>query len=197
MKRADKRQALTLIEIIITASLVAIVGLAVFSALDSGLRIWQKLTKSTIEEDVHIFFEKFAIDIRNSFEYKDIDFVGTKREAGFAGLVTSPLEGLRRGPGQIIYKFYPEQGVVTSEKRNLNNIFREKPGLIQKRLEYVEVFRFSYYYYDFLRKEYFWVDKWDEAKLPLAVRVSLAILRDGISYKFTKTFNIPMGSKEL
>ena len=193
----DRRRSLTLMEIIITASLVAVIGLAVFSGLNNGLKIWQRLNKSTIEEDVHIFFEKFASDIRNSFQYKDIDFLGEDSKVEFAGIVITSAEGLRRGPGKIIYKFYSEEGAVTAEKRNLSNIFREKSGLIQKRLDHVENLDFSYYFYDPLRKEYFWVEKWDKDKLPLAVRINLDIVRDGMSYKFRKTFDIPLGSREL
>ena len=193
----DRRRALTLVEVIITAGLVAVVGLAVFSALNSGLKIWQRLNKTTIEEEVHIFFEKFASDIRNSFQYKGIDFVGDETRVAFAGVVATASEGLRRGPGEIIYKFYPDEGAVTVEKRSVSNIFKEKSGLIQKRLENVETLAFTYYFYDPLRKEYFWVENWREDTLPLAVRIDMIILRDGAPYKFRKTLDIPMGSKEL
>ena len=189
---AVKRKSLTLVEIIITASLVAVVGIAVFSAVSSGLKIWQRLTKSTIEEDVHIFFEKFGFDIRNSFAYEGIDFSGSDDSLTFASLVSG--SGFNLAPGQVTYHFYPEGEVVTSEKRTVTNLFRDKPGIIERRLEDVQALSFSYYFYDPLRKEYFWVSDWEEDRLPLAVRINLEIKRDKREYKFSKTFNIPVGN---
>ena len=194
-----KHKGLTLVEIIITTSLIAVIGLAVSSAVINGIEIWQRLSKATIEEDVHIFFEKFSADLRNSFEYKDILFAGEKEKVSFATLVafSDATPSLKRVPGQVIYSFLPEEGDVSVEKRNVHHLYKEKQGTIVNILQGVQRLTFEYYFYDPLRKEYFWQSEWKEDNLPLAVRIRLEIIRDSKEHKFIKTFDIPLGGKEI
>ncbi|MBN2119665.1 MAG: hypothetical protein JW734_01240 [Candidatus Omnitrophica bacterium] len=199
MRIPIRNKAFTLVEIIITASLVTVVGLALYSAVNSGIKIWQRLNKSHAQEEVSVFFEVLSTDLRNSFVYGEIYFIGEKERLEFATLVTtaSTYPGLRRGPGQVAYYLDSKAKKIIKEKRNLSHIYKEAQGSVQEVLSKVSSLNFEYYYYDSLRKEYFWLDEWEEESLPLAVRVRLEITGKDKVYKIIRTFNVPLGKKEI
>ena len=198
LKRNLYRKTLTLLEALITASLFVVVGLAVYSAANNGIKIWQRLNKTYIEEDVNIFLEKFSTDLRNSFKYKDIDFTGDKESVRFASLVVSRsnLPGLKKGPGQVVYSFNPKEKKITKQEMSLHDIYRENSTLPKELLEDIEHFSLRYYYYDNLSKEYFWTDEWLRDYLPLAVRVDFELDYEKGPYEFKKTISIPTGGKK-
>jgi len=187
--------AFTLIEVLLSISLVALLGLAVYVCLNSGLQIWQRANTPYIGEDVNIFFEKLAVDIRNSFPYKGIAFSGTATGFQCASIITTASQspGLQRGVGEVSYFYDQENKAVIREKRNLSVIFREKGGVSQEVLGKVTEALFQYYYYDPRAKEYFWVDEWPQDRgTPLAVAVRLGITYGSKSYTFSKVIFIPV-----
>lgn len=193
-----KNKTFTLLEVLITATLFVVVGLAVYATINNGIKIWHRLNKTYIEEDINIFFQKVSADLRNSFIYKGIDFLGKEDSLKFTTLVTSRsgISGLKMGPGEVIYYFNPKERKIIKEKRNLSDIYKQRQGFTQELLKNVESFRFEYYYYDSLSKEYFWIDEWLKEYLPLAVRIRLELVHEQSPYEFTKTINIPLGEQE-
>jgi len=197
-KRSSYNPGFTLLEVLITATLFVVVGMAVYATINNGIKIWHRLNKTYIEEDINIFFQKASADLRNSFIYKGIDFSGREDSLRFATLVTSvsSIPGLRTGPGEVIYYFNPKERKVIKEKRNLSDIYKQRRGFTQELLKDVESFRLEYYYYDCLSKEFFWIDEWAEEYLPLAVRIHLELIHEESPYEFTKTINVPLGQRE-
>ena len=189
---------MTLLEVLITASLFVVVGLAVFSAVNNGIKIWQRLSKTYVEEDVNIFLEKISTDLRNSFKYKNIDFVGNEENVKFATLVASrsDLPGLKKGPGQVVYSFNPKEKKITKQEMSLHNIYRETSNVPRELLKDIENFSLGYYYYDNLSKEYFWTDEWLKDYLPLAVRVDFELDYEQGPYRVKKTITVPSGGKK-
>ncbi|UCC94428.1 MAG: prepilin-type N-terminal cleavage/methylation domain-containing protein [Candidatus Omnitrophota bacterium] len=190
-----RKRGFTLIEILISTSLLVIVGLAIYSTFNSGIKIWQKVRKSYEGEDVNILFEKFTTDLKNSFHYKGVKFIGSKHNVIFPTLVTAPsaASGLRKGVGQVSYRFDEDGGSIIQEKRNLSAIYKEKEGIIREILRDVKLLEFTYYMHDPLSDEYFWVEEWtEEETFPLAVSMKLEIIYDAKTYQFTKKVNIPV-----
>jgi len=191
-------KGLTLLEVLITVSLFIVVGLAVYSTVYNGLKIWQRLNKTYVEENVGIFFEKIAADLKNSFKYKDIDFIGKEDSVQFATVVVFPGQSpaLVKGPGRVLYSFNPKEKKLIKQKMSLSDIYREAEGVSQELFNEVESVKFRYYYFDAMTKEYLWTDEWLMDYSPLAVRVELALVYEHNVYEFRKTVDIPAGGEK-
>lgn len=195
MKTHKKTAAFTLVEILLSISLIAVLGLVVYACLNGGLRIWQRANTSYVGEDVNIFFEKLAGDIRNSFPYKDIEFIGTAEGFQCPTIITtsSRAPGLQHGVGEVSYAYDQEAATIIRSKRNLSMIFKEKAAQPQEMIGKVSAASFQYYYYDPRAKEYFWVNAWPEdSGIPLAVAAKLDITYAKKTYKFSKVVFIPV-----
>ncbi len=189
-----KKNSFTLIEILLTSSLILIVGLAVYSVLSSGLTLFKRLSKPYLEEDVSIFFTKISKELRNAFPYKGIRFLGDSHNLKIPTLITSSqhISCLTVEPGEIHYTFDPEKKEVERIEKDLSNLFREEQGLRRILLEDVEAFKFKYYLYDPQREDYFWVDSYTQEGFPLAVKLELTLNYEGKTYNFSKTITLPI-----
>ncbi|MBN3039799.1 MAG: prepilin-type N-terminal cleavage/methylation domain-containing protein [Candidatus Omnitrophica bacterium] len=184
------KKTFTLIEMLISISLVVILGLVVYSVLSSGIRVWHRANVSYIGEDVNIFFEKFSADLRNSFKYKGIDFSGSEHSLKFASLVktTSKNYGLNRGPGEVSYFYSKDNSALFKGKKNLSDIFKNKQGFIQEVMP--GVINCEFKYYSMMEKA--WLSQWDEENAsPKAVAVKIQVEYEGVKQEFTKTVIIP------
>lgn len=185
----------TLVEVLLSISLISVLGLVVYATLNSGLRIWYRANTTCIGEDVNVFFEKLSLDINNSFPYKDIEFIGNAEGFQCASIVStdSVNPGLARGVGEVSYFYDKERQAILRKKRNLSMIFKEKDGIAQEVITNVTSGRFQYYYYDPRFKEYFWVEEWKKGSgIPLAVSVKIDISYGKKDYKFSKVIIIPV-----
>jgi prepilin-type N-terminal cleavage/methylation domain-containing protein len=185
---------LTLIELLIVTSILAVTSMAVYSVFSSGIKIWQAATKSMPEEDLAIFLEKFTSDLRNSFKFKDVNFVGTRSSVEFATLVNS-LRLESRSVGKIIYFYNNGTDKLCREILDFSHIYSGDHGREQELLGHVKAMKFGYYYYDAPTKEYVWKDeaRVDEKTLPLAVRIEMEISSGGRTANYVRTINIPAG----
>jgi Tfp pilus assembly protein PilE len=82
-KKLSRVLGFTLIELVLAVSLVMLVGLGVYRALAKGIRLieWQKTTITVGQ--IAIFFEKFAGELRNSNNYLNAGFSGSKEKVSF------------------------------------------------------------------------------------------------------------------
>ena len=132
----------TLIEIIIGVSLFSLIGIILLSTFNSGLKVWDKIFREKSEEDIFIFFEKFYRDLRDTFSYQMINFLGEKDSLKFPALIftKSSFPGLKEGVGEVKYYWDKEEKKIFRVKRNLSDIYRESLGKEEVLLENVEVF---------------------------------------------------------
>jgi len=195
MKINKTTAGFTLVEMLLSISLIAVLGLVVYSCLSGGLRIWQRVNTPSIGEDVNIFFEKLSVDMYNSFPYKDIEFIGNAEGFQCASIVTtdSANPGLAHGVGEVSYFYDKENQAIIRRKKNLSDIFREKNGAEQKMIGNITAGLFQYYYYDPRAKEYFWVEEWKKGSgIPIALASKIDINYGGKDYKFSKFIIIPV-----
>lgn len=75
--RLLNRRSFTLIEILLTTVLFSMCSLAIYQVFSSGLKLWARAQHFAIEEDISIFFDKIAEDLRGSFYFTGIKFEGT------------------------------------------------------------------------------------------------------------------------
>ena len=83
-------RAFTLIELCLVSLIASVIGLAVYFTFCNGMRIWQKANQIVVEEDLSIFFDRFASDVRSCLKFSGLGFLGTKERLEIASLVVSP-----------------------------------------------------------------------------------------------------------
>ena len=50
---------MTLIELLITMTILAVISTAIYASLNSGLKIWKRINQQLVHEDLDIFFHDF------------------------------------------------------------------------------------------------------------------------------------------
>lgn len=158
------KKGFTLIELFITASITAVISLAIFSAFAAGLKIYERLShqgKKQVESS--IFIEKMERDLRNTFEFSGIDFYGEAQRVDFAAKVrVAEQEGVRDSLAKISYYF-------DSAAHNLTRQEYFYPRLLigeaaeagrYEQLAGIESVEYSYYYYDPETETFNWKDTW-------------------------------------
>lgn len=189
MKRRNK--GFTLIEMLIVMTMLSVISLAIYATFNNGMRIWQKVNQPLAEEDLDIFLDKFAADLRNAFKFTGIKFLGAKDRLEFSTLVNSP--GLqKRTVGEVIYFYNAQTAILSREQKDFAQLFAEEEGTINQALRNLRGLKFQYYIYDKDKKEYLWLEEWLKEDLPLAVRIELEFNDGAQTSKFTKTVSIPV-----
>ncbi|MCX5692484.1 MAG: prepilin-type N-terminal cleavage/methylation domain-containing protein [Candidatus Omnitrophica bacterium] len=183
--------AFTLIEMLIVTALLCVISLGIYSTFNNGIKIWQRLNKEVPEQDLYIFFDKFASDLRNSLKFKGINFSGMENQLDFAAIVNSPRLR-KRTVGSISYFYDPKTGSAYKEERDFACVYAGARGVVREVLKNIKSLEFKYYSYDIERKEYIWQDRWLKENLPLAVWLEVEITDGDKVFKFSKTVNIPI-----
>ena len=181
----------TFIELILVTAILAVVSLAIYTTFNNGIKIWQRINKQLPEEDVDIFFDKFARDLRNTSKFRGINFIGKEDRIEFASLINS-RQLKKRTVGQVIYFYDTSVGILKREQRDFSQVFTGQEGLVTWALINFKSLKLQYYVYDREKKEYLWQEECLTGTMPLAVRIDLE-LKDGTQiHKFTKTVSIPI-----
>ncbi|MFH0838761.1 MAG: prepilin-type N-terminal cleavage/methylation domain-containing protein [Candidatus Omnitrophota bacterium] len=183
----------TFIELVIVVAMVSVISLTLYTTLNNGIKIWQRSNKPLPEEELCIFFSKFTHDIRNSFQFKGIDFSGRKDEMGFATVVDSTRLNTK-SIGKVTYLYNSDAGIVTRQQMDISDVYKGGRGITTHTLKKIKSLRFRYYLFDTQKKEYFWREYLSDGTLPLAVRAEFELDNedDDVQKFIIKTVNIPL-----
>ena len=134
---AKRIKAFTLIEMLVVVVMFSLVALAVASTLNNGIKIWQRLNQKTGQEDINIFFERIAWELRNSFEFDTIGFQGSKDRVNFAALVSTPgsIKAQETGIGEITYFYDSAKKRLNRQIRSYSQIYKGNIGTEQDLLK--------------------------------------------------------------
>jgi prepilin-type N-terminal cleavage/methylation domain-containing protein len=165
----DSKKGFTLVELMIVAGIMCIIGLAITSTFAGGLKVYYKMRSySTVKADVLLALERIEKDIRNAFAFADMDFVGTSRKVTFPALVRS------YDADDIPYMSVGSAAYFTSERSKKRQIAREEKNYsissmkaegskgVVADIAAVDSMSFEYYSYDPLSDAYVWKDSWDK-----------------------------------
>jgi Tfp pilus assembly protein PilE len=195
----NKPGAFTLIELLLVTSITASVGLAVFTALSNGLKLWHRSQKAVIEEDATLFLERFTSDLKNTFLFSRLSFSGTEMSMSFPTVVYVPAdrksarayEGYVDQLGSVRYAFDPSRGEVTREEANYSLSLRGEYAPARRMVGGVKELHFKYFYHGDEGRSTT-IDAQD--LLPAAVLVE-ARFSDGNQEKVIKRhISIPLGT---
>ena len=199
--RLKAKQAFTLVELLLVASLFSVICLAIYATFNKGIDIWQAVNRETVTEGVNIFYDKISADLRNGYVMSGMRLTGSKHSLTIPAFV---MFSGKKCPGLVTYSFDQSQKVLSREVRNYSQVYRDKKGPVAELVKGVEAATFHYYYDDPPGESYHWSDSWpdddfsflevsgEEPGLPLAVRVSVKVKDRNLTDTFTRTVSIPV-----
>lgn len=173
------RKAFTLIEILLVAALFAILGLAAFTCLSNGLKLWQRAGSLASGEDIAMFMDRFSSDVRNAFSYSQIPFQGGEMKMVSATLVWTPVDrrsvraddGYETQIGAVEYSFDFDKKAILRRQANYSEALREEWGEPQVVVAGVESLQLRYFYEG--QKD--GVSSVEGAELPSAVEICVRL----------------------
>ncbi len=184
-KRRKKNSAVTLIELLVALSVAGIISLAVMAVLGSGLKTYERIQSyGNVQTEVLLALEVMEKNIRNTFYFSGINFIGTSQSIEFAGIVESVNEegNVKEGVGKISYYFDKSLGNLVAENRGYALATSEEFVVADssETLAFIESFKLTYYYLNPETEKYGWKDSWDdkEEMIPKGVKMEVGF-KDG------------------
>ena len=162
------RQGFTMIELLITACLIALLSAAVFSALMRGMDVWKRVRFiDRTEDDMRLRLEKFSREIRTTFNFTSIAFTGEKDKITFSTTIHLPdAEGLPIDHiGKVTYLYRPEEKILYRRQEDYSELFQPPKAPFEQFIAPVEEAVFEFYAFNPAQKKYDWKEKWNEPSL--------------------------------
>jgi len=190
-----RTKGFTLLELLITASLITLMGLAIYSTFARGVMVWERGGKTDIiEQEAKFSLEKMAKELRNSFKFSRIEFRGTKDEISFPTYVNTA--DIAQTPkweiGRINYFYDSSKKSFFCREASYIDLFQDDLPKAREIVSQVNDLEISYYFFDAIGKTYKWKDSWSDKKdFPLGVRISLTVGSGEDEKEFIKTVYLP------
>lgn len=195
----QKSPGFSLIEILLVVSLMAMVGLSIYSAFSTGLKVWERGKYFGTEEDIAIFFDHISEELRNSFRFSRIPFYGRSQRIAFPTVVNI-LPNSRMSfaensyisqIGRVEYEFDVLRDQFLKREADYGQALQGKyseKGVILKSIRKIE-FK---YYFPGEKGELLSTQIADQ--LPAVVAIEIEYLdQSGAAQKITRMVNIPLG----
>ena len=119
--RGAKIKGFTFTEVVVSTGIVVLIGMVLYSCLKSGIDIWRRGHTLRVEEELGLFLERFSSDIKNSFPFQGLDFIGDSQQFQFPTLVSTG-RGFKT-VGQTKYSFDPYQKTLNREESDYSAIY--------------------------------------------------------------------------
>ncbi|MBF0122847.1 MAG: prepilin-type N-terminal cleavage/methylation domain-containing protein [Candidatus Omnitrophica bacterium] len=192
------RRAFTFIEILLVTSLIAILSLSIFTCFSNGLKLWDRSRREILTEDISIFFDRFASDLRNTFIFSTIPLDGGENSFVFPTVVLTKADeyGSRRNEefvdqlGRVRYAFDFEKGAIMRQQANYSQSTRNDWADAKTMAVGIKELKFKYYYSGI--KEY-QLHADNSVVLPSAVEVAVRFMQGGEEKTMSRFVSIPLG----
>ena len=173
----------TLVELLVTVALMALVAGTCLAVLGGGMRVWRRATAyGTQEQSVLVAFDRMRRDLENARRFSPVPFEGRYDQPTFAQV--ERVDSDSQNPyelGQLGYFLNERQHLLCRSFVPYRSMKRVKlKDHCQPILEGVAAARFSYFGTT-EEGEAGWSQRWHSKELPSAVRVSLTIGEDAQS----------------
>jgi len=190
-----RAKGFTLLELLITASLIALMGLAIYCTFARGVMVWERVNKTDVVEQEAMFsLQTLAKELRNSFKFSGIEFNGNKNEISFPTYVNTARIG--KTPiwevGRVSYFYDSKKGVFFRRQESYIDLFRDKLPRAKEKISQAEDLEISYYFFDAIGKTYKWKDSWtDKENFPLGIKIKLLAGTGENEKEFVETVYLP------
>jgi len=203
-KRVFSKSGITLIESLVVVAIMSVLGLAVFSTIQGGVKIWRRASFIRNDEDVRILFDKLAYDLRRIVPFSKIKFKGTFDSISFSiisnGTFSIPGEKELIANGEhiahVTYRFDSPERSIIREESDVAGFSEKEIGNTRKVLRDVSKMRIEYYSH-FLGPGTFEIrDLLEDGSLPQFIKVEVVYGKDKLNKnKFTEMIEVPIARK--
>jgi len=176
------RQGFTLVELLVTTSLMALVGAATVGALAGGIRVWERASELGVyRQATLVSLAQMRRDLQNARMFSPVPFDGQYDRIAFASLGRERLDD--EGP--------PELGRLGYFLDERSQIFCRSfvPYRLMKRVRLTDqcqpvlegVTRLRFSYFGSLEEDGAadWSNRWTASRAPLAIKVDLTVQQRG------------------
>jgi prepilin-type N-terminal cleavage/methylation domain-containing protein len=201
VSKAHKGKGFTLIEMMLVAVLLGIVGLAIVATFAGGMKLFHRAESYTAAKaDVLLAMEKMERDLRNTFALKGIDFIGEAHRMTFSAILDTASAEDRAGGSLGSVAYFRDDGF---SKGALSREEKPYAQAVQKEdLEHgditalapIEEINFQYFYFDPEAGTYSWVNSWDRSEAREA-REKGSPFAKGVTGSENRQEDIPLGVK--
>jgi len=166
--KSSAGKGFSLVELLLVASLSAMIFFALFSSYSGGIRIWRAINSmdSAADRRFIVSTEKMRNELSEYIrDFKEINFEGDAERLAFPCLLDLEIV-------TIIYEYDKGQRALMKKVSKLSTSLKEKMKKNATELFDVDDFRFSYLVYDLKNKTNSWVASFteDDGQFPLAIR---------------------------
>ena len=181
MRRSRRPRGFTLLEMLITISLMALVAGAVVASVAGGFRVWRRVAVYGVHEQASLLaFEGLRRDLHSAMPFKLVPFSGAYDEMTFAAVGRNPHEpDAVKELGREGYYLDAVHDVLCRSfapyRRSDEVRLKDRCEVV---LEHVQRLRFDYFGAEQGTQEAAWTQSWDAKTAPMAVKMSVT-LQDG------------------
>lgn len=202
------KEGFTLVELLVSVTIVSFVGIAVYSALANGIAVWRRVNKdSSFTQNVRLTSEKMARELRNALQFSNIAFEGTEASIKFCALLlTTSGEGGDEAEshyelGRVTYFYNEGENALCKQQLLYPLIYQEQGESDQSKIliSNLKELEFSYCYLDSTTGTYQWKKDWKKQEqdiIPQAVKIKMTFPEDIQQKEFEQTIFIPIGTGE-
>jgi len=207
-KKFYRKKAFTLIEILISVTVVSLIGVTLYSVFANGINAWRRGNENgNYERNIRFTSEKIARELRNVFKFSEIAFEGTEDSVMFPALILSKPNydedntKAHYEVGRIAYFYDKGKDVLYREEKVFPEVVNEEKidegkVLIQN----LSKLEFNYCYLDNATGTYKWKNDWkkeEQDSIPQAVKMKLSF-KKGVAKEdeFSRIIFIPIGEGE-
>ncbi|MDP2654617.1 MAG: hypothetical protein Q8Q08_11395 [Candidatus Omnitrophota bacterium] len=193
------RKAMTMVEILLVISLMSVTALALYSAMATGMTIWDRAARSSGEEDAAIFLDRIGGEMRGALRFSLIAFEGSEDRLSFASPVRVLTDASAGGPAKIVpqigrveYVFDRDKHVLFRRQAEYGQALQGQMGPPRVVMDGVTSFQAVYF---LRRREGVEKARSVEKDIPAAVLLEIRFKdKDGEEHALTRLFNLPLGA---
>jgi len=99
------KRGFTFVETMIVLALFGILGVALFSSFSMGMKVWKRATSTNLfKRKAVLTLERLSIELRRTFNYPPIAFLGDKAHIEFPGIVANKIYNISYDFFRYIFK---------------------------------------------------------------------------------------------
>jgi len=197
-------EGFTLIELMVAASIIGLIGLTILTTFGSGFHVYERVqTFGGVQADVLLSLEEIEKNLKNLFPFSTIGFEGDAQSIAFPTIIETietvdAEEVVTSSVGKIAY-YLDDAGDDTKALMSGWKDYSQavaKIGAAESRkdtLALIENIGFSYFLFDEENQTYSWTNSWDtqEENLPRGVKIEVTFQDGDRNVQLVRTVFIP------